>query len=91
MSHTVLAGHLELASDFQFHICIKKAVSLRSSADKISKNDYWFVVFYVSVPLIFGCLSLARLKSISLLPSMIIRLLFCVSAGTLRHRGTQNQ
>lgn len=82
MSHTVLAGHLELASEFQFHICIKKAVSLRSSANKVSKNDYQFVVFYFSVSLIFGCLSLGRLKS--LLPSMLIRVLFCISAGTLR-------
>lgn len=90
VSHTVLAGHLELASDFQFHICIKKAVSLRSSADKISNNGYWFVVFHFSVPLIFGCPRLRRLKSNSLLPSMIIRLLFCISAGTLRCRGTQN-
>ena len=87
VSHTVLAGHLELASDFQFHICIKKAVSLRSSADKISKNDSWFVVFYFSVPLISGCLSLGRLKSISLLPSMIIRLfILCLSWDTEMQR-----
>lgn len=56
--HTALAGHLELASDFQLHICIKKAGSLRSREDKSSKTDYWFVVFYFLVPLIFGCLSL---------------------------------
>ena len=50
VSHRVLAGHLEQASDFQFHICIKRAVSLRSSADKISKNDHGFWSF------IFQCL-----------------------------------
>lgn len=48
MSHTVLPGHLELASDFQIHICIRKAVPLRSSADKVSKmtTGLWSFIFF---------------------------------------------
>lgn len=38
VSHTVLAANLGLPSDFQLHICIKKAVPLRSREDKISKK-----------------------------------------------------
>lgn len=82
MSHTVLPGYL--ASNFQIHICIRKAVPLRSSADKVSKmiTDLWSFIFLV--PLIFACLSLRRLKSIFFLLPMIRPL--CLSWDTEMQR-----